>query len=188
MDYGQDSSKMSNDRLFEQAITQGEGIAPENSNPDVAESLHATDNSISWEAHPVDQPITPPATPNHSALGKKANRALSSTDATPDTLSPNPPEPIPPHPNQIASEPMPLTMPPSATTRPTPASTTPAASKLTGILSHLHLSPHHKFTDADAKIVDEAIAASGDDISDLYDAVRGLVPVATDQAGGQNGK
>lgn len=189
MDYGQTNGKMSNDLLFEQAITQGEGTAPENSNPDIAESLHATDDSISWEAQPTDQLnnqlINQPPTPNHSILGQKANRALSSINTAPN---PDLIEPIP-QPDQIPPAPTPLTMPPGITPADTaPAGITTTRNNLTNILSHLHLSLHHKFTDADAKIVDEAITASGDDISDLYDAVRDLVPVATNQTGGQNEK
>lgn len=36
------------DTLFDSAITSGVGDAPEKINPDVAESLHSADESISW--------------------------------------------------------------------------------------------------------------------------------------------
>lgn len=55
MDYGQHSQsgpKASDDALFAGAITEGVGIKPENTNPDVAESLHSDDQSISWQRGP----------------------------------------------------------------------------------------------------------------------------------------
>lgn len=58
MDYGQHSQgspKTSDDALFAGAITEGVGIKPENSNPDVSESLHSDDQSISWQRSPQER-------------------------------------------------------------------------------------------------------------------------------------
>lgn len=190
MDYGQTNDNQKIDRLFEQAITSGEGTAPDSSNPDVAESLHSTDSSINWE--------TQPDAPNSAELSKRGRDAMSSSlEVTPDLLPTSPDRDS----SQLSRQPeasldptrlgeiVPLSMPPGSQP-PTPDSINPTADNgPASILSHLHLDSHQKFTDADVKLVDAAIAASGDDIADFYTAVRNLAPLATvNQESGQHGK
>lgn len=57
MDYGQNGqsdSRIANSDLFASGLTEGAGVAPESSNPDTNESLHADDASISWQRNPQE--------------------------------------------------------------------------------------------------------------------------------------
>lgn len=52
MDNGQrlqNGNKLSDDALFADGLTEGVGTKPDISNPDIAESLHSDDQSISWQ-------------------------------------------------------------------------------------------------------------------------------------------
>lgn len=58
MDYGhtQQVQSFADDNLFEHGLTEGVGDAPENSNPDTGESLHSTDQTISWDMNQERNP------------------------------------------------------------------------------------------------------------------------------------